>query len=460
MDYDVIVIGAGPGGYVAAIRAAQRGLKTAVIDKAEVGGTCLNWGCIPTKALVAGTDLLAAAREASKLGVVLPEVRADFGSMMAHKTATVELLVKGIRALLQKNKVALVSGQASFVDPNTVKVVDAGGRETLLKAGSIIIATGSVPSVFPSFHFDGRTVITSDQALDLAELPASMAIIGGGVIGCEFAGIFNELGCQVTIIELTPSLLPGMDGEISKQLASYFKRRGIKLLLKSSVREVRAESDRGVVDIEGGEPVIADKVLVSVGRRPNTAGLELEKAGVSVNQRGRIPVDPLMRTNIANIYAIGDVTDFPLDLAHVASAQGLVAAANIAGGHEEFEGDAVPGCVFTRPEIASVGLTSEAAAEKGLAVSTGKFLFRTLGKAQAMNEIDGFVKIIAEQDGGRVLGGHIIGPHASDLIGELTLAVRWGITVEQLAKTIHAHPTLPEAILESAEACLGHAIHG
>lgn len=459
MDYNLLVIGGGPGGYVAALRAAQLGLTVALVEKGEVGGTCLNWGCIPTKALVAGVDLLAAAREAVALGIHIPEVHADFGAMMAHKATTVQLLVKGITALLQKSKVTLLRGTASFTGPNQVRVVEENGTVTEPTADHFIVATGSVPTLVPAFHFDGKTVITSDQALDLKEVPARLTIVGGGVVGCEFAGIFHELGSEVTVIELMPSLLPGMDLELSKQLGSYFKRRNIKVLVKTSVQEVQAGESGARVVIEGGS-VDADKVLISIGRRPNTAGLDIDKAGVEVNQRGRIVVNDAMRTSVPHIFAIGDVNDFPVDLAHVASAQGLIAAANAAGGDDHFDGTAIPGCVFTRPEIASVGLTSEAAAEKGIAVKTSKFLFRVLGKAQAMNEIDGFVKLISEEGSGTLLGGHIIGPHASDLIAEVALAVRWGITADQLARTIHAHPTLPEAILEAAEGLQGHAIHG
>ncbi|MGI5852937.1 MAG: dihydrolipoyl dehydrogenase family protein [Bacillota bacterium] len=489
MDFDLLIIGAGPGGYVAAIRAAQLGLKTAIVEKGNFGGTCLNVGCIPTKALVAGADLLAAVRNAGKLGVVIPEVTADFGAMMAHKDSVVEMMRKGIKGLLQKNKVTMLEGAASFVGPNEVVVRGAGGAgaaggdgdaggaggvgaaggagaeagsgasgaEAHYTAAKIIIATGSVPVVPPSFGFDGRIVITSDQALTLPELPQSIAIIGGGVVGCEFAGILRELGCEVTIIEMMPSLLPGMDAEISKQLASYFKRRGIKMHFGIGVARIEKEEDSAVVILsdEASTEIKADRVLVSVGRRPNTAGLDLEKAGVALNTRGRIIVDDQMRTNIPHIYAIGDVNDFPLDLAHVASAQGLAAVAG-----KEFHGEVVPSCVFTRPEIAVVGLSEEAAAAKEIKIKTGKFLFRVLGKAQAMAEIDGFVKIIAEAESERVLGVHIIGPHASDLIGEAALAVKWGLTLTQLAETIHAHPTLPEAIMEVAETAMGHGIHG
>lgn len=473
MDFDLLIIGAGPGGYVAAIRAAQLGLKTAIVEKGNLGGTCLNVGCIPTKALVAGSDLLAATRSASKLGIIIPEVTADFGGMMAHKNSVVDMMRKGIKGLLQKNKVTMLEGTASFVSKDEVIVrgsegVGAGegesaeagarsGAEAHYTAEKIIIATGSVPVVPPSFGFDGRIVITSDQALALPELPESIAIIGGGVVGCEFAGILRELGCEVTIIEMMPSLLPGMDAEISKQLASYFKRRGIKMHFGIGVARIEKENDSAVVILsdEASTAIKADRVLVSVGRRPNIAGLDLEKAGVALNGRGRIVVDNQMRTNVPHIYAIGDVNDFPLDLAHVASAQGLTAVAG-----KTFHGEVVPSCVFTRPEIAVVGLSEEAAAAKEIKTTTGKFLFRVLGKAQAMAEIDGFVKIVADAESGRVLGVHIIGPHASDLIGEAALAIRWGLTLEQLTETIHAHPTLPEAILEAAETTMGQGIHG
>lgn len=464
MDFDLLIIGAGPGGYVAAIRAAQLGLKTAIVEKENLGGTCLNVGCIPTKALVAGSDLLAATRNAGKLGISIPEATADFGGMMAHKNSVVEMMRKGIKGLLQKNKVTMLEGTASFVGPNEIVVRGAGaeagagtGADAHYTAAKIMIATGSAPVVPPSFGFDGRIVITSDQALALPELPQSIAIIGGGVVGCEFAGILGELGCEVTIIEMMPSLLPGMDAEISKQLTSYFKRRGIKMHFGIGVARIEKEDNSATVILsdEAATAIQADRVLVSVGRRPNIAGLDLEKAGVALNGRGRIVVDDQMRTNVPHIYAIGDVNDFPLDLAHVASAQGLAAVAGKA-----FHGEVVPSCVFTRPEIAVVGLSEEAAAAKEFKIKTGKFLFRVLGKAQAMAEIDGFVKIIADAESERVLGVHIIGPHASDLIGEATLAVKWGLTLEQLSETIHAHPTLPEAIMEAAETAMGQAIHG
>ena len=468
MDFDLLIIGAGPGGYVAAVRAAQLGLKTAIVEKENLGGTCLNVGCIPTKALVAGSDLLAATRNAGKLGISIPEATADFGGMMAHKNSVVEMMRKGIKGLLQKNKVTMLEGTASFVGPNEIVVRGAGaeagagtgvgtGAEAHYTAAKIMIATGSAPVVPPSFGFDGRIVITSDQALALPELPQSIAIIGGGVVGCEFAGILGELGCEVTIIEMMPSLLPGMDAEISKQLTSYFKRRGIKMHFGIGVARIEKEDNSATVILsdEAATAIQADRVLVSVGRRPNIAGLDLEKAGVALNGRGRIVVDDQMRTNVPHIYAIGDVNDFPLDLAHVASAQGLAAVAGKA-----FHGEVVPSCVFTRPEIAVVGLSEEAAAAKEFKIKTGKFLFRVLGKAQAMAEIDGFVKIIADAESERVLGVHIIGPHASDLIGEATLAVKWGLTLEQLSETIHAHPTLPEAIMEAAETAMGQAIHG
>ncbi len=470
-EWDIVIIGGGPGGYVAAIRAAQMGARVCVVEKDELGGTCLNRGCIPTKALVASVSALDQIRQAAAFGVEAGEVRPDFAKMMVHKQETVDRLVKGVHYLFKKNKVTLIKGTARLAAPGRVEVEPvagaaeaqgmavAGGATTVLETKNVIIASGAEPAVFPAFGYDGQQVITSNEALALTEVPERLLIIGGGVIGCEFACIFAELGAKVTIVEAMPSILPMLDKEVSRQLQSYLKRRGITIKTKIKTEAIRKAPGEVTAVLEGGEEIVVDKVLVSVGRVVNTAGLGFAEAGVATTARGEVVVDDRMRTNVAGVYAIGDVTDSKYKLAHVASRQGIVAVENIMGKDSRMDYQAVPNAIFTLPEAASVGLTEDEAKERGLNVQSGKFAFIANGKALSMGETGGFVKMISDAATDRVLGVHIVGPHASDLIAEATLAVRLGATSAQVAETIHAHPTLAEVTMEAAEAVHGLAIH-
>lgn len=457
VPYDVAVIGAGPGGYVAAIRAAQLGARVCLIERDKVGGTCLNRGCIPTKSLVASAEAYRSARQAAAYGVLTGAVQPDFSAMSSRSAEVVERLVKGVEFLLKKHKVSLLQGRASFTGAHSLEV-HAGGQTEVLSAEKIIIASGSKPVVFPAFGYDGSRVVTSDEVLRLPRLPARVAIIGGGVIGCEFASIFHSLDTQVSVIEALPTLLPLMEKDVAKQLASYFKRRGIDVFTGAKVDTVE-KGQVLQVKLSGGQSVECDLVLVAVGRRAYTAGLAIEKAGVALNERGEIIVDNRMRTNVPHIYAIGDVAATPWKLAHVASHQGIVAAHQCAGQDATADYRAIPAVVFTDPEVASVGMTSEAAAEGGIAVNTAKFTFMGIGKAVAEGHTEGFVKILADKKTDQVLGVHIIGPQAATLIAEATLAVQQQITAAQMARTIHAHPTLSEALMEAAHGIHGLAIH-
>ncbi len=457
MSYKVVVIGGGPGGYVAAIRAAQLRAPVALVEKGNVGGTCLNRGCIPTKALTSGIEVIHAVRRAAEFGIINREVSVDFGRLMERKNQVVGRLVQGVEFLLKKNKVDLVRGTARLVGRGKVAVEGPeGARE--LQAENIILATGTEPALNKAFGYDGETVLTSDQALDLAEVPPRFLIVGGGVIGCEFACIFSALGSKVTVVELMPTILPLMDREVARQMQGLLKRQGINVKTGTKIQEVRKQKDRVLAILEGGEEIEADKVLISIGRVMNLKGLGLEEAGVALGERGEVVVDDRMETSVPGIYAVGDITG-KIQLAHVASAQGLVAADNIMGRRRVMDYRVVPVCIFTRPEAAGVGMTSQEAESNGIKVKSGKFNFVASGKAQAMGETDGFVKVLADPDTDRILGVHIIGPRATDLIAEAAVAMRAGFTVKQLAETIHAHPTLAETLMEASGAVHGMSIH-
>jgi len=457
VSYKLVVIGGGPGGYVAAIRAAQMGASVALVEKGKVGGTCLNRGCIPTKALAAGTEIIHTIRRGAEFGVIAGEVAVDFGRLMERKDQVVGRLVQGVEYLLKKNKIELISGTARLSGKGLVLVEGPEGAKEL-EAENIILATGTEPALIKSFGYDGERVITSDQALNLKEVPPRMLIIGGGVIGCEFACIFNALGSKVTVVELMPNLLPLMDKEVSRQMQGLLKRQGINIKTKVKIQEVKKRQESVVAVLEGGEEIESDLVLISIGRVMNLKGLGLEEAGVALGERGEVAVDDGLRTSVAGIYAIGDITG-KVQLAHVASAQGLVAAENIMGRQKKIDYNAVPSCIFTHPEVGSVGLTTQEAESRGIKFKSGKFNFIAIGKAQAMGQTEGFVKVLADQDSDRILGVHIVGPHATDLIAEAAVAMQAGFTAKQLAETIHAHPTLAEAVLEAAEAVHGMSIH-
>ncbi|HHT26982.1 MAG TPA: dihydrolipoyl dehydrogenase [Firmicutes bacterium] len=457
--FDVAVVGAGPGGYVAAIRAAQLGARVCLIERDKIGGTCLNRGCIPTKALVASVEKYLAVKQAAEYGIIVGDVQIDFPAMISRTKGVVDRLVQGIEYLMRKRKITCIQGRAAFNDPHTLSV-QAAGQTTIVTADKFILAPGSKPMVFPAFAYDGSRVVTSDELLHLDKLPRSMVIIGGGVIGCEYASIFQSLGTQVTVVEALPTILPQMDKELVRQLASYLKRQGIKLLTGVKVSEVVKDDMQVTVQMENGKSVSGDIVLVAVGRRANTTGLNLEKAGLSVNEKAEIIVDDRMQTAVPHIYAVGDACSSPWKLAHVASYQGIVAAHQCLGDAQEvMDYSAVPAVVFTTPEVAAVGVTVESAAEAGMEIVSAKFSFMASGKAVAAGHTAGFVKIIARKDNQQIVGAHIIGDQASNLIAELALAVRNQLTVNHLTRTIHAHPTLAEAVLEAAEGINNQTIH-
>jgi dihydrolipoamide dehydrogenase len=455
--YDVVIIGAGPGGYVAAIRAAQLGAKCAVIEREFVGGTCLNWGCIPSKALIKSGRVAALVRDAAHFGVSVTGATIDYAVMAARKDKVVSILRGGIESLFKARAITLVQGAGRLTSPTSVEVAHVDGALETLEARAIILATGSEPARPPVFQFDGVTILTSQDAVAKTAVGKSVIIIGGGFIGCEYAALYANLGLEVTVVELLDSILSTMDADVIKEISRAFRKRKIKVRAGVRVEKLAAESGSAAAYLAGGEKLTADFALVSVGRRPVTEGLGLAGVGVA-SQRGYVTIDERCRTSVPSIYAVGDITG-KLQLAHVASAQGVVAAENITGHESVIDYSVVPACVFTDPEVASVGVTEKEAAEKGLETKVGHFPFRALGKAQAEGELDGLVKIIGDRKTGRILGCHIVGMGASELIAEAAAAMKLGATVSQLVECIHAHPTLPEAFKEALEDFEDRAIH-
>lgn len=454
----VVVIGAGPGGYVASIRAAQLGASVILVDKDKVGGTCLNRGCIPTKSLLASTHVLDVIREAEDFGVEVKGVQPDFPRMMERKKQVVAELRYGIRQLLKANKVKFTKGKAILASTRRISVTGDEGTEEI-EADRIIISTGSVPVKPPIFDFAHDAVLTSDEALKLGEPPKSLLIVGAGVIGLEFACIFGSLGTEITVVEMMDQVLPTEEKTVAIQMQRILERRGIVFHIQTKLEGINEYSPNGVTaTLDNGEEIIAEKMLVCIGRRPNTKDLGLEDLGIDKDQTGNIIVNNKMETNVKDIYAIGDAVG-GIMLAHVASAEGIVAAENAAGHESTMDYSAVPSCVYTSPEISSVGLTVDRAQAIGKNVKLGKFPFSASGKALAIGEDTGFVQVVIDEETDLVLGAQIIGPHATDLIAEIALAIRWGLTASQMATTIHAHPTLAESIMEAAEAAYGRAIH-
>ncbi len=453
-EFDVLVIGGGPGGYVAAIRAAKNGAKTALIERKEFGGTCLNIGCIPTKTLIAGVDVYHKARHAMEFGVkITGEISPDWNAMLARKDSVIKTLRGGIGSLLKAAGVTVFKGHGAFENRNTVKVLDAEGKTAEeIKAGKIIIASGS-ESLVPGFIPRGKRVITSTELLSIPEIPKSLLILGGGVIGCEFACLFAELGTKVTIVEMLESIMPAIDRETSKVVAAQMEKMGVTIMNGKPLSDIKADA-KGVSGKVGDLTVSADYLLVSIGRKPALEGMNIQAGGVKTNERGWIPVDASCRTNVPGIFAIGDATG-SWQLAHAASAMGVVAADAACGKKNTFDGHLVPGCIFTAPEIGSVGMSEEQCKKEGIEYRVGKFPFAALGKAMAINETVGYCKILADAKTDQVLGVHIVGPHATDLIAEACPALHLEITAKELGKAIHAHPTLGEAMMEAA-----HAVHG
>ncbi len=453
------IIGAGPGGYVAALKAAQLGAQVTVIEDREVGGTCLNWGCIPTKALVASAEAYHKAKNLADFGVDFSgDIVPNLSKIMDRKNKVVSTQVKGIRALFKSWGVNLIEGRGVLIAPDKVEVRKKDNTTEIIETDKIIIATGSRPAQIPIFPFDEEQIMSSDGALNVKNIPQSLIIIGAGVIGCEFACIFRELGSEVTILEMMPHAVSTEDREISELLERELKKKKIKLMTGVKVERAEARNDGVHVFLSDGKELVAEKLLVSIGRALNTENIGLETVGIQKGTRGEIITNEKMETNIEGVYAIGDATGGVL-LAHVASKEGLVAASNACGKEKKMDYSVVPAAIFTSPEIGSVGLREHQASDKGIKINVGRFQFRALGKAHAMGEIAGMIKIIADAETDKVLGMHIIGPHASDLVHEGALAIQSGLTVRELADTIHAHPTLAEGLMEAAEDVHGEAIH-
>ncbi|MFE3058271.1 dihydrolipoyl dehydrogenase [Nocardia sp. NPDC059239] len=476
-EFDLLVIGGGPGGYVAAIRAAQRGLKVALAEKERPGGVCLNWGCIPTKAMLRSAEVFHTIAHAADFGIYADNLRFDYAAVRQRKDGIVKELTDGVAGLLKANGVTVIEGHARFTSATTVEVVEAGPSPIFeggpryaaaptanavrtVSAKDVIVATGSIPAVLPIPGANLPGVITSDGAFGLTEVPKRLVVIGGSAVGAEWANLFHEFGSDVTVVEMQDRLVPLEDKEIGTALVRSFTKRGIKVLTGATVTAI-AQGSTGLTVTVGGpqaQELAADVVLVGVGRRPNTAGLGLDVAGIDTDARGFIPVDAQLRTAVEHVYAIGDVTGKAL-LAHVASHQGLVASDTIAGHAAHIDYNVIPAATFTHPEIASVGLTEDAAKAAGHDVITAKFPFAALGRAKSFGDQEGFMKIVAGRQHQEVLGVHIIGPSASDLITEGALAISLEATLDELADTIHAHPTLGEIGMEAALVGLGLPVH-
>ena len=458
-DYDVVVIGAGPGGYVAAIRAAQLGMSTAVIEDDNLGGVCLNWGCIPSKALLRNAEVLELVKNADEYGISVGEVRYDYGKAIDRSRQVVRRLTGGVGSLLRKNGVEHISGYGALRSANTIAI---DGAERAISAENIIIATGARARQIPGIPVDGETVLTSREAIVLPEVPRRVVIVGGGAIGVEFADIYHSYGAEVMIIEMLPRLVPLEDEEISQSLERVFRRRGIQYKTGAMVGGVAVNEGVATVtvtDSDGAEIEIeCDKVLVAIGVQGNSDGIGLENAGVST-ERGFIPVDEEMRTNVQGIYAIGDVTG-KLPLAHVASAQGVTAAEAIAGLNPmPLDYTLMPRATYCRPQIASFGLTEQQAADAGYSYKVGRFPMAASGKALAMGEANGMVKLVVDTEVGELLGAHMIGPEATELLGEVGLSRLLEGTTTELGWLVHPHPTISETIKEAALAVEGEAIH-
>lgn len=470
-EYDVVVVGSGPGGYVAAIRAAQIGLKTAIVERENLGGVCLNWGCIPTKALIHNASIVETLHSAAEYGISFDNLKVDFGAAVTRSRSIVDRQTKGVAFLMKKNKIDVIEGHGVFNDAHTLKVTPSEFKpnvsERVVTAAHFIIAVGARARSLPGVEIDGARVIQYRDAVVMSEIPQKMIVVGSGAIGMEFSYVYNAYGCEVTIIEMLDQLLPLEDSDVAAEVEKAFKKAGMKTMTSTRTEKVEVGDASVTVTVrnlktDAVETLTADKVLMAIGIRANTDWVGLDAAGVKLDQRGLIEIDERMRTNVAHIYAIGDCTG-KLALAHVASAQGIVAAETI-GGVETLPIKAeryqfMPRCTYCHPQVASLGMTEAQAKAAGYEIKVGKFPFLPNGKAQALNEKVGFIKLIADARYGEILGAHLVGPEVTEMLPELSLAQFMEITPAEIARTVHAHPTLSEVIMEAAHAIEGHAIH-
>lgn len=462
MNYDVLVLGSGPGGYVTAIRASQLGLKTAVVEKAELGGICLNWGCIPTKSLLKSAQVFDYVKHAADYGVKIEgEASIDFEATITRSRGVADGMSKGIQFLFKKNKIEVIEGFGKLKAKNTVEVSDADGKTSEYTAKHIILATGARSKELPNLKQDGKKVIGYREAMTLPEQPESMIVVGSGAIGSEFANFYNSIGTKVTLVEFMPNIVPVEDEEVSKQLERSFKKSKMKVMTKSSVKSVDTSGDKCKVIIEtkkGEEEHEADVVLSAVGVVPNLEGIGIEEMGIEL-ENGKVKVDEYYRTNVEGVYAIGDIVHGPA-LAHVASAEGITCVEKIAGMEvKPIRYDNIPGCTYTTPEVASVGMTEKAAKEAGYELKVGKFPFSASGKASAAGAKDGFIKLIFDAKYGELLGAHMIGANVTEMIAEIVVARNLETTGHEMIKSIHPHPTMSEAIMEAAAAAYDEVIH-
>jgi dihydrolipoamide dehydrogenase len=461
MAYDLIVIGSGPGGYVAAIRASQLGLKTAIIERENLGGICLNWGCIPTKALLKSAQVFEYMNHAKDYGITVAEYSADFGAIVQRSRGVADGMSKGVAFLMKKNKIDVIQGNAKLTKDKKVEVTDQAGGKQTYEAKNIMLATGARSRDLPNIKADGKKIIGYREAMVLPNQPKSMLVIGSGAIGSEFAYFYNAIGTKVTLVEFLPEILPREDEEVCKQMARSFKKQGITVMTDSSVESVDTSGDLCKVTVKtkkGVETIECDIVLSATGITPNTENLGLEDLGIKT-EKGIVVTDDFYRTNVEGIYAIGDIVKGPA-LAHVASAEGIICVENIAGQNPEpLDYGNIPACTYCQPEVASVGMTEKQAKEAGHELKIGKFPFSASGKAKAGGNADGFIKLIFDAKYGELLGGHMVGAGVTELIAELVVARKLETTGHEIIKSVHPHPTMSEAIMEAAAAAYGEVIH-
>ena len=461
--FQAVVIGGGPGGYVCAIRLAQLGIKTACVEsRGSLGGTCLNVGCIPSKSLLNLSDEFKKVKNLSNKGIEVGEVKLNLTKMMKSKEKAVTILTKGVEFLFKKNKVTYFKGVGSFKSKNEILITDSKNNQTIISADKTVIATGSVPSTMPGIDFDEKIIVSSTGALNLNQVPKKMIIVGGGYIGLEMGSVWSRLGAEVYVIEFLDHITPGMDLEISKEFMKILKKQGITFHMQHKVDNIKKNASNATVsttDKDGNKKDFeCDVVLISVGRKANTNGLKTEKIGIELDDKKRIKTNKHFKTNIENIYAIGDVISGPM-LAHKAEDEGIAVAENIAGQSGHVNYDTIPGVIYTTPEVASIGKTEEQLQDKNINYKIGKFSFMANSRAKAIDDAEGFVKILADEKTDKVLGAHLIGPHAGELIAEIGVAMEFGASSEDIARTCHAHPTFSEAVKEAALSVDKRAIH-